>query len=263
VGVLIVDFLLHTLKQQAALPEKGVVVKTLVTTDLASVIAQDFGMRTVDDLLVGFKYIGEVILHLPEDEQFLFGLEESLGYLRGTFARDKDAATAAITMAELMAELKTQGKSLYDRLNEIYRQYGYFQENLKNVYVSGAEGTARVARMMEGLRTQPPTELNGAKVVEVIDRQSGTVLDPQSGKVVRNGEGTKGNVLVFVLSEDSHTRVTIRPSGTEPKIKYYGAIHKAIAADISPADLEMLKADTGNVLDGYVESLAAEAEKRG
>jgi phosphomannomutase len=227
------------------------------------VIAHDFGIRTIDDLLVGFKYIGEVILHLPEDEEFLFGVEESLGYLRGTFARDKDAATAAMTMAELMAELKTQGKSLYDRLNEIYRKYGYFHENLKNVYVSGAEGTAKVARMMEGLRKQPPTELAGAPVVEVIDRLTGTVIEPKTGDVVHNVEGAKGNVLVFVLSEDGHTRVTIRPSGTEPKIKYYGAIKKDVPMGISDAEFAQLQADTQTALEAYAASLMVEAEKRG
>jgi phosphomannomutase len=263
VGVLLVDFLLNTLKEQNKLPPKGVVVKTLVTTDLASVIAKDFGMRTVDDLLVGFKYIGEVILNLPGDEQFLFGLEESLGYLRGTFARDKDAATAAITLTELAAELKAQGKSLYDRLQDIYRRYGYFHETLKNVYVSGAEGTARVKRMMEGLRSQPPKELAGTKVVEVIDRLEGKAVNPEKGSVLRNVEGTKGNVLVFVLSKDGHTRVTIRPSGTEPKIKYYGAMKRAVASDISDPALEIVKEETAATLERYVDSLAAEAEKRG
>lgn len=263
VGVLLVDFLLNTLKQQGKLPEKGVVVKTMVTTDLASVIAKDFEMRTVDDLLVGFKYIGEVILNLPEDEQFLFGVEESLGYLRGTFARDKDAATAAITLAELAAELKDQGKSLYDRLQDIYRRYGYFHETLKNVYVSGAEGTARVKRMMEGLRSQPPKELARTKVVEMIDRLDSKAVNPENGSVLRDVEGTKGNVLVFVLSEDKHTRVTIRPSGTEPKIKYYGAIKADLDSSMSDEGLEQLKAETQTKLDAYVESLASEAEKRG
>lgn len=263
VGVLLVDFILNTLQEQGKLPEKGVVVKTMVTTDLVSVIAKDLGMLTVDNLLVGFKFIAEVILNLPPDQRFIFGAEESLGYLRGTFARDKDAATAAITAAELAAELKAQGKSLYDRLNEIYKKYGYFHETLKNVYVSGAEGVARVARMMEGLRSQPPQELAGIPVVEVIDRQSGTAINPQTGKVSREVEGTKGNVLVFVLSEDRHTRVTVRPSGTEPKIKYYGAIKKDVSPGISDTELEHLKKETSATLNSYVESLVAEAEKRG
>lgn len=263
VGVILVDFLLRTLKQQGKLPAKGVVVKTLVTTDLASVIARTFGMLTVDDLLVGFKYIAEVIRNLPADHEFLFGLEESLGYLRGTFTRDKDAATAALTLAELAADLKAQGKSLYDRLNEIYKQYGYFQENLKNVYVSGAEGVARVNRMMAGLRTQLPQALAGTPVVEVIDRKTGNVLDPKTGQVLRTMEGAKGDVLVYVLSADGHTRVTIRPSGTEPKIKYYGAISVPVSSTISTAELEQLKTATLKQLDVYVEHLAAEAEQRG
>ncbi len=162
-----------------------------------------------------------------------------------------------------MADLKTQGKSLYDRLHEIYRQYGYFHENLTNAYVNGAEGTAKVARMMEGLRSQPPTELAGAPVVEVIDRQAGTAIDPKTGNVIRTIEGAKGNVLVFVLSEDGHTRVTIRPSGTEPKIKYYGAINKDVPADMTDVDFVQLQIDTQAALESYAASLVAEAEKLG
>jgi phosphoglucomutase len=117
--------------------------------------------------------------------------------------------------------------------------------------------------MMEGLRKQPPTELAGAPVVEVIDRLTGSVIEPKTGAVVRNVEGAKGNVLVFVLSEDGHTRVTIRPSGTEPKIKYYGAIKKDVPADVSDAEFTQLKADTQTALEAYTNSLVAEAEKRG
>jgi phosphomannomutase len=263
VGVLLAEFILRKLKEQEKLPEKGVVVKTMVTTDLASEIAQDYGMLTVDDLLVGFKYIAEVIRNLPEDQQFVFGTEESLGYLHGTFVRDKDAATAALTIAEMTAELKAQKRTLVDHLNNLYRKYGYYWESLKNVYVSGAEGTARVARMMEGLRSHPPLKLGGRQVIEVIDRQTGAAIAPETGKTLRQVEGAKGNVLVFVLSEDRHTRVTIRPSGTEPKIKYYGAIRKDASFDMSEQELEQLKAETREKLKTYVESLVAEAEKRG
>lgn len=262
IGALLTDFILDKLKEQEKLPAKGVVVKTMVTTDLASIIAKDFGLLTVDDLLVGFKFIAEVIRNLPEDQEFIFGTEESLGYLRGTFVRDKDAATAAITLAEMAAELKARRRSLYDRLNTIYGKYGCFQETLKNVYVSGAEGTARVARMMEGLRSQPPLKLAEKRVIEVIDRQAGTVIAPETGKVIREVKGAKGNVLVFVLSEDGHTRVTIRPSGTEPKIKYYGAIRKDASLDMSNEELDQLKADTLETLNAYVDSLVTEAEKR-
>jgi phosphoglucomutase len=147
-------------------------------------------------------------------------------------------------------------------LDEIFRQYGYFHEDLTNAYVSGAEGVARVVRMMEGLRERLPTELGGTPVVEVIDRKTGTAIDPKSGSVIRNVEGAKGDVLVFVLSEDAHTRVTIRPSGTEPKIKYYGAIHRAVPAGMSDADFAGLKSDAQALLDTYAKSLIAEAEKR-
>ena len=263
VGALLTDFILTKLQAQGKLPEKGVVAKTMVTTDLASAIAKGFGMLTVNDLLVGFKYIAEVIRNLPDDQQFLFGAEESLGYLRGTFVRDKDAATAAITVAEMAAELKAQGCSLLDRLNVLYGKHGFFGELLQSVYVSGAEGTARVARMMEGLRSQPPLNLAEKRVIEVIDRQSGKVIAPETGKTLREIGGAKGNVLVFVLSEDRHTRVTIRPSGTEPKIKYYGAIRKEASLDLSAQELEELKNAAMKKLESYMEDLVAEAEKRG
>jgi len=163
----------------------------------------------------------------------------------------------------MAAELKAQGRSLYSHLNTLYGKYGFFGETLKNVYVSGAEGTARVGRMMEGLRSQPPLLLAGKRVVEVIDRQAGTAIAPETGKVIREIDGTKGNVLVFVLSEDGHTRVTIRPSGTEPKIKYYGAIKNDASLDLSTQELEQLKTDSTKTLNSYVDSLASEAEKRG
>ena len=263
VGALLTDFILTTLQEQGRLPQKGVVAKTLVTTDFVSRIAKHFGMMTVEHLLVGFKYIAEVIRDLPPDRQFVFGAEESLGYLRGTFARDKDAATAAITIAEMAAELKAQGRSLIDHLNSLYRKYGYFGELLKNVAVPGAEGTARVRRMMKGLREQPPLTLAGKQVIEMVDRQAGASIAPETGKVIRPIEGAKGDVLVFILSENQHTRVTIRPSGTEPKIKYYGAIRKDVPVGMAERQLDALKVEANAQLEAYVDSLIAEADTRG
>ncbi len=263
VGALLTDFILTTLREQGRLPQKGVVAKTLVTTDLVSRIAKSFGMLTVDHLLVGFKYIAEVIRDLPPDYEFVFGAEESLGYLRGTFVRDKDAASAAILIAEMAAELKTQGQTLVDHLNGLYRKHGYFRERLKNVAVPGAEGAARVRRMMNGLREQPPLTLAGKPVIEVIDRQSGAAIAPETGKVIRQVEGAKGNVLVFMLSENQHTRVTIRPSGTEPKIKYYGAIRQEAPVGLAEKEFAALKAEADARLERYVDALIAEADKRG
>lgn len=263
VGALLTDFILSKLQEQGRLPQQGVVVKTLVTTDMVSRIAKSFGMATVSNLLVGFKYIAEVIRNLPAGQEFLLGVEESLGYLRGTFVRDKDAATAAITIAEMAAELKAEGESLIDHLQKLYRKHGYFAELLKNMYVPGAEGTARVKKMMKVLREQPPLKLGEKRVIEVVDRQVGVAIAPETGKVIRQVEGTKGNVLVFVLSDDQHTRVTIRPSGTEPKIKYYGAIRKDVPVGISDAELLQLKAEADARIESYVNSLIAEAEKRG
>ena len=263
VGALLTDFILSKLQEQGRLPQQGVVVKTLVTTDMVSRIAKSFGMATISNLLVGFKYIAEVIRNLPANQAFIFGAEESLGYLRGTFVRDKDAAIAAITIAEMVAELKAEGESLIDHLYKLYRKHGYFAELLKNMYVPGAEGTARVKKMMKILREQPPLKLGEKRVIEVVDRLVGVAIAPETGKVIRQVEGTKGNVLIFVLSDDQHTRVTIRPSGTEPKIKYYGAIRKDVPVGISDAELLQLKAETDARLESYVNSLLSEAEKRG
>jgi len=263
VGALLTDFILSKLQEQERLPQQGVVVKTLVTTDMVARIAKSFGMTTISNLLVGFKYIAEVIRNLPAGQEFIFGAEESLGYLRGTFVRDKDAATAALTIAEMAAELKVEGESLISHLRKLYRKHGYFSELLKNMYVPGAEGTARVKKMMKVLREQPPLKLGDKRVIEVVDRQVGVALAPETGKVIRQVDGTKGNVLIFVLSDDQHTRVTIRPSGTEPKIKYYGAIRKEVPVGISEEEFFQLKAETDARLESYVNSLIAEAEKRG
>lgn len=263
VGALLTDFILSKLQELGRLPQQGVVVKTLVTTDLVSRIAKSFGMATVSNLLVGFKYIAEVIRHLPGNQEFLFGAEESLGYLRGTFVRDKDAAIAALTIAEMAAELKAEGESLVNHLHKLYRKHGYFAELLKNMYVPGAEGTARVKKMMKVLREQPPLKLGDKRVIEVVDRQVGVAIAPETGKVIRQVEGIKGNVLIFVLSDDQHTRVTIRPSGTEPKIKYYGAIRKDIPVGMTEEEFFQLKIETDARLESYVNNLIAEAEKRG
>ncbi|GAK52675.1 phosphomannomutase [Candidatus Moduliflexus flocculans] len=263
VGALLTDFILSKLQELGRLPQQGVVVKTLVTTDLVSRIAKSFGMATVSNLLVGFKYIAEVIRNLPSNQEFIFGAEESLGYLRGTFVRDKDAAIAAITVAEMAAELKAEGESLIDHLHKLYRKHGYFAELLKNMYVPGAEGTARVKKMMKVLREQPPLKLGDKRVIEVVDRQVGVAIAPETGKVIRQVEGIKGNVLIFVLSDDQHTRVTIRPSGTEPKIKYYGAIRKDIPVGMMDEEFFQLKIETDARLESYVNNLIAEAEKRG
>ena len=255
IGAVLCHYILQGRKTRGDFPARGVVCKTLVTTDLTGLIARDFGAQVVGDLLVGFKYIGEIIEHLPPDAEFLYGTEESHGYLAGSFVRDKDAAAAALLLAECAAQLKAQGRSIRGYLEDLYRHYGYFQEIQKSVMCEGAQGNREIARIMEGLRSAPPAEIGGCPVVRIIDRQAGESRRLKTGSVEQI-EGARGNVIAFTLTEAGHTRVTARPSGTEPKIKYYVSATSADHPDLASGDLVQTKAAVDrlaqNILDGMV-----------
>lgn len=246
VSAILTYFILTQLKNK--LPKKGIIAKTIVTTDLINAIANRFNVRVIGNLLVGFKYIGEVISKLSEDEEFIFGTEESLGYLRGTFVRDKDAVTAAILVSELASWLKTQGISIYEQLNEIYKEYGYYKESVESISLTGAEGKKKIDKLMQYLRLNPPLNIGGLKVVSIIDRASGEEIEPVT-KVVkkRDEQQTKGDVLIFYLSDDGTSRLTLRPSGTEPKIKIYTATKKDVP-DTSNEGLEQIKAEVADLI---------------
>ncbi|HDH96679.1 MAG TPA: phospho-sugar mutase [Proteobacteria bacterium] len=223
VGVLMCWFILDRLKEAGRLPVNPVVVKTLVTTDMVIPIAESYGGSVVRDLLVGFKYICRTIEDLPSDANFVFAFEESIGYLTGDFVRDKDAVGAAVVCAQMAAHLKARGKSLLDKLDELYLQYGYFSELERSLFFEGAEGHMKMQRIMDAFRSEPPKEIAGYDVLWIIDRRDNTVKDLRTGEVkpYHAHGGWTGNVLVFGLSNDGLTRVTVRPSGTEPKIKHY------------------------------------------
>lgn len=193
-------------------------VKSIVSTELARAIAQDFGL-TCMDVLTGFKFIAEKIQQFEEtgDHTFLFGFEESYGFLSSTFVRDKDGVNASLLIAEAAAWAKTQGKTLYDILQEIYRQYGYYVEKVVSVTLPGKDGLTRMKEIMAGLRANAPKALAGKRVVAVRDCIPGTRTDAQ-GKVTPLGL-PKSDVLYFEL--EGGAWVCIRPSGTEPKIKLY------------------------------------------
>jgi len=185
------------------------------------------GIEVRGNLLVGFKYIAESIRNLPDPGLFVFGTEESHGYLRGPEVRDKDAAQAAVLLCERAAMARARGRSLIDDLEDLYRRHGYFREITHGVtFSSGAGRGLEVMRgLMASLRSDLPKRLGEERVVRVIDRSEGAVRDPESGKVTGEVEGTRGDVLVFDLSGDGTDRVSIRPSGTEPKIKVYVQVH--------------------------------------
>ena len=216
IGIVQAKFVLDQLKQQGKLKSNSLVLETYVTTSLISEIAKSYGVKVVDDLLVGFKYIGEIIEKLEDKNDFTFAAEESHGYLRGSFVRDKDAAIAALTVAEATSFLKDQNKTVADYLDEIYKEFGYYKNILHSIEMRGREGFENRDKIMKNLRAKPPSMLAGMKVLKIIDRLPEEKRRPENYKC-----GATGDQITFVLSEDEKTRVTARPSGTEPKIKYY------------------------------------------
>lgn len=210
VGVLLTDYLLSMKKANNTLSPRPVIVKTIVTTDLVRKVAAEYDVE-IFDVLTGFKYIGDVIGKLErkgEENRYVLGFEESYGYLSGTYVRDKDAVNASMLVAEMTAYYKKKNMTLVDRLNEIYDRFGYYEHKLISFDFPGADGQAKLSRLLAQLRADLPRELAGRKVVKVIDYLTQTEADLP-----------KSNVLSFTA--DDGTKLIIRPSGTEPTIKMY------------------------------------------
>ncbi|OUM94949.1 MAG: phosphoglucomutase [Thermobacillus sp. ZCTH02-B1] len=213
-GAILVHYLLTALHEQGRLPANGAVIKTIVTGEMGADIARSFGVR-VDNTLTGFKYIGERMTRYEQtgEATFLFGYEESYGYLAGTYARDKDGVVASLLIAEAAAYYKRQGKTLYDVLLELYGKYGYYFEALESRTLKGIDGVRKIRGIMEDWRTAPPSEVAGVEVERVLDYLPGLDgLPPE-------------NVLKFMLADGSW--FCLRPSGTEPKIKVYFAVRRS------------------------------------
>ncbi|MGG1314806.1 phospho-sugar mutase [Cohnella laeviribosi] len=210
-GAIMAYYLLSNLKKLGKLPGDGAVIKTIVTSEMGADIAKSFGM-SVFNTLTGFKYIGEKITEFERTGKhtFLFGYEESYGYLTGTYARDKDAVVAALLICEAAAYYKSQGKTLYDVLLELYAEYGTYLEQLESRTLKGKDGVEKIAGIMNDWRTNPPSSVAGAAVSQVLDYKNGLDGLP------------KENVLKFLLADGSW--FCLRPSGTEPKIKVYFAV---------------------------------------
>ena len=261
IGALLCHYLLEAKKSRRELPHDGVVAKTIVTTDLTSVIARAYGARVIDDLLVGFKYIGRVIADLPPGSEFLFGAEESHGYLAGSFTRDKDAAVAAVLLCECVAYLKARGRTLRDYLDDIYAEYGYFREIQRSVFRTGAKGSRDIAGIMESLRNRPPERIGGRNIVEIIDRREGRALNLCTG-TIRTVGGAKGDVIAFTFSPTGHTRVTARPSGTEPKIKYYVSAASVDLPRVCEPHLQATRTAVDRLAADVLDGMVCEAEAR-
>ncbi len=235
IGSLLTDSLLAARKAAGTLHPRLYVVKTLVTTELMRRIADDYGAQTAGNLLVGFKYIGgEMDLRGPKD--FVFGAEESYGFLAGDHVRDKDAAVASLLLAELAARLKAQGKTLHQQLDELFVRYGCHSESQFSVQMPGEQGMDAMKTLMVSFRSHPPRELGGMKLARVRDYLSDTVT--ASGGRPAPLDRPRGDLVIFDLEAEGNY-VAVRPSGTEPKVKFYMFAYDPPAA---AADLAATKA---------------------
>lgn len=230
VGCILIDYILSRKKAEGRLSDRPVVIKSVVTTDMATAIAESYGAEVVN-VLTGFKYIGEYITELEEKgeaERFEIGFEESYGYLTGTHARDKDAVNASMMICEAASYYKLLGKTLIDAVNALYERFGYWKNSLFNYYFEGADGMAKMSAIMDKLRASAPKTLGGVAIVGTDDYKRSVSLDLLSGKET---EITlpKSNVIAFRL--ENGDKVIVRPAGTEPKIKVYMMVCGKASAD--------------------------------
>lgn len=230
IGVLILDYLIRIRKEQGTLPENAIAVKSIVSTTMADRICAEQGV-TICNVLTGFKYIGEKIKEYEStgEHSFLFGFEESNGYLAGTYARDNDAVVASMLIAEMACYYHLQGRTLQDAMDGLYETYGQYREKVASFVFEGLDGQAKMGEIMERLRKQPPAEV-GLKVERIRDYQAGRITDCATGAEEPTGL-LQSNILFYELAK-SCTAI-IRPSGTEPKIKFY---IMARGADAEEAD---------------------------
>lgn len=221
-GMLLTHYILSSLSERNEIPDNGVVIKTIVTTESANDIAKAYNVEIMDTL-TGFKYIGEKMTAFEKDNshKYLFGFEESYGYLIGDHARDKDAVVAAMLIAEMTLYYKENGMSLYDGLLALYEKYGYYKEALESFELTGKEGQEKIAKCIENLRTTEFTELNGVKLSLKEDYKLSTQKNMHLNSEVTL-DLPKSNVLKFIFEDDSW--FVVRPSGTEPKMKLYIAV---------------------------------------
>jgi phosphoglucomutase len=245
---LLIFYVISMWKQRGMLKGKEYIVKTIVTTDLLADIANDFGVECYE-VLTGFKYIADKIGELEGSKTFIGGGEESYGYLVGTFSRDKDAILACALFPEIVAWAKEQGKTIYQLLIEIYVRFGLYRENLVSITKKGKEGADAINAMMESYRNNPPKTLGGSKVKFVLDytlQQSHNLID-----------GTKSTInlpksdVIQLITEDG-TRISVRPSGTEPKIKFYFGVKGNLK---SASDFEVVARNLDQKIDGIIKEL--------
>ena len=226
-GSLLADYEIGQTKALKGLPSDGLLIKTIVTTNLADAICKYYGVAEYE-CLTGFKWIGRQILKMENEKKgtYLFGFEESYGCLIGTHARDKDAIVAVMALCEAAAYYKTKDMTLWDAMLDLYERCGYYKDDIKSVGLAGIEGLQKIQQIMATLREEPLKELAGYKVLKVRDYQKDTILDLQTGTETDTGL-PKSNVLYYEMTDDAW--LCVRPSGTEPKIKfYYGVVGNSL-----------------------------------
>jgi phosphoglucomutase/phosphomannomutase len=222
VGALITDYLLRKRKASGRFSPQDYVVETLVTTPLTKAVTEKHGARCFSDLLVGFKYIAQTMEENGTDH-FVFGTEESIGFLAGDYCRDKDASVAALYILELAGELKAEGRTLLDQLDDLYRDCGYYCEGQKSIYCEGPTGKAKIDGLMQTLRDAPPASFGSIRLTEAADYSTGRRMAIPSGQSLGTITHPRGDLLIYKSDASQPVRVQIagRPSGTEPKIKFY------------------------------------------
>lgn len=219
-AVLATDYTLGVLRKRGELTSKHYIVKTIVTTEMLRALAEAYGVTLYGNLLIGFKYIGKLILDKENTEEvFVIGGEESYGLLKGAYARDKDGATGALPLAEYAAELKLRGMTLYDRLLELYEEHGLYSERLDTMVCPGAKGFEQMQAIMSAVRRTPPVTIGDFKVTAVLDYKTLERRDLVTNAMTKID--CKGGNVVVLECGDARRRITIRPSGTEPKLKFY------------------------------------------
>ncbi len=243
-GMLIAEYIFREKQATGTMPENPALVTTIVTTDLAKAIAANYNARCIE-VLTGFKYIGEQIKIFEQTgcNNYVFGLEESYGCLAGTYARDKDSIVAVMMLCEVAAFYKKQGKTLWDAMLDLYEKYGYYKEGLATLELKGIDGAAEIQKKMQTFRENPPKELGGFKVLASRDYKTDERVDFVTGEKTSTGLPSS-NVLYYELEDNAWC--CVRPSGTEPKIKFYFGV-KGSSMEDSEAKVAKLKEDMLNI----------------
>lgn len=246
IGVLLTEYILSQKQQEGTLSKKGAIISTVVSSNMTEKIAKNYNIDYFN-VLTGFKFIGEKIKQFEQTScnEYIFGFEESYGCLAGTYARDKDAVVATMLICELAAFYKTKDMTLYEGLQEVYKKYGYFKEDIKSITLKGIDGLKDMDKIMTYLRTSSPSNVNGAEVIEIRDYKLGEIKNLVDNSV-SNTNLPKSNVLYFTLSDKSW--FCVRPSGTEPKIKIYFGVEED-SNDAADNKLKSLINDVMNIID--------------